>query len=491
MDLNLVKSYFIDNLKKGYTIELISSNLKNSGYTDDIIKQAVALLDQNSKNMSVENSKKFDYSKLPKSVQNRITPGQQPVGQQQNGRQQPGLSGNQPNPVQNPQPPPLEKHPGLDKESMIKYGGIIGGILVVIIIGVLIFALNPSDKFSSGGSMDRYAETIGLNDDNIDSSDSSSEIIDDGLDEDEIMDETLDEVSNNETIAKNETQINDSIDSSADLEEPAINQSSSQRTCETHSDCFDGDVRTLSQCDDGVCRMIRDDGRPCVSNDGFCPPRCYGYEFNDSDCFDNQGRVLCTTDEQCDNFDETTEDYCHMGRYCLHLEIVPPNIPPNITSTPILEAIVDERYEYQVIAEDEDGDEITYSLEGNYPKNMTINETSGLIVWYPTEDDYSSGEFSIIAHDGKDYDEQILHIMVYIDEDFDDAKAICGNDWGCYFNYVVINKEYLLCKNLARYWTGDNMIDEVYDCLHTIAAEEGFSHVCQYIFDAERRSSCP
>ena len=570
MDLNLVKSYFIDNLKKGYTIELISSNLKNSGYTDDIIKQAVALLDQNSKNLSVENSKKFDYSKLPKTVQNRITP-----NQQQNAPQQPGAPGNQPPAMQTAQPPPLEKHPGLDKDSLIKYGSIIGGVLGVIVIGIIIFSLSSDDEFSSGGPMDRYADAIGLDDD-VDSRDSSSELdepeyeLQDGCSEfsenlkscssfecffnhpftntemkreilsmkdghclyeeempnDSYMScrfpiENLEDISDYYKLMLQSEEISDSVEVSFHENEPSeteipefnlldfcdfimpeddshvvpaeptnstTNQSRTEKTCETHLDCFDGDVRILNQCDDGICRMVRDDGRPCISNDGYCPPRCYGYEFNDSDCLDNQGRVLCTNDEQCNNFDNMTEDYCHRFGYCDHFEIELPNNPPVITSTPILEAIEYREYKYQVEATDEDGDNLTFSLAGDYPDNMTINSETGLILWYPGSDDYSSGEFRVVVSDGRDSDEQDLHIMVYMDEAEDHIRSDVGEEKDAYLTLAIVNAEYRMCKYLNRYW--ENAEDDVYTCISTIAFNKGNESICNYLLDGELINQC-
>jgi len=58
------------------------------------------------------------------------------------------------------------------------------------------------------------------------------------------------------------------------------------------------------------------------------------------------------------------------------------NNNPEITSTPITEAVRDERYEYDVDAFDIDGDALTYSLLRK-PIGMSIDANNGLIVWYP------------------------------------------------------------------------------------------------------------
>ena len=59
------------------------------------------------------------------------------------------------------------------------------------------------------------------------------------------------------------------------------------------------------------------------------------------------------------------------------------NDAPSIKTKPVTAAMVNMKYIYDVNATDPDGDELTYSLEA-YPIGMTINPTSGLIQWEPT-----------------------------------------------------------------------------------------------------------
>jgi RHS repeat-associated protein len=60
----------------------------------------------------------------------------------------------------------------------------------------------------------------------------------------------------------------------------------------------------------------------------------------------------------------------------------PPNRPPVVLSSPKVAASVGETYAYAVIAEDADGDVLTYSvIEG--PIGLSIDATSGQIVWQP------------------------------------------------------------------------------------------------------------
>jgi RHS repeat-associated protein len=59
------------------------------------------------------------------------------------------------------------------------------------------------------------------------------------------------------------------------------------------------------------------------------------------------------------------------------------NTPPSISSTPGVSAAVDELYQYQVLANDADGDSVTYLLNVA-PTGMQIDD-SGLLTWTPDE----------------------------------------------------------------------------------------------------------
>lgn len=68
----------------------------------------------------------------------------------------------------------------------------------------------------------------------------------------------------------------------------------------------------------------------------------------------------------------------------LRLEVTaaPANADPEITSAPVLEAVVGQPYEYAVQASDPDGDPLTFNL-GVAPTGMMIDSTTGLITWAP------------------------------------------------------------------------------------------------------------
>ncbi|MCU7858317.1 MAG: hypothetical protein KZQ86_00480, partial [Candidatus Thiodiazotropha sp. (ex Lucinoma kastoroae)] len=66
------------------------------------------------------------------------------------------------------------------------------------------------------------------------------------------------------------------------------------------------------------------------------------------------------------------------------LNVVDDNQPPVITVGGMPNAEVSIPYEYQINASDPDGDALTYSL-AVAPEGMTVNETTGVISWVPSE----------------------------------------------------------------------------------------------------------
>ncbi len=76
------------------------------------------------------------------------------------------------------------------------------------------------------------------------------------------------------------------------------------------------------------------------------------------------------------------------------------NALPVITSEPIPQAVLGERYEYAVVANDPDGDALTYSLN-QAPEGMTIEGTTGLISWDPSIDQQGEQVVAIRVEDGR------------------------------------------------------------------------------------------
>lgn len=75
------------------------------------------------------------------------------------------------------------------------------------------------------------------------------------------------------------------------------------------------------------------------------------------------------------------------------------NEPPIIQSSPLLTATLGVTYSYQVIAVDDSEVNLTYSLV-LAPDGMTINTSTGLIEWTPTESQLGQNEVEIIVRDG-------------------------------------------------------------------------------------------
>ena len=67
----------------------------------------------------------------------------------------------------------------------------------------------------------------------------------------------------------------------------------------------------------------------------------------------------------------------------------PPNLPPEINSTPVTTANLAQPYAYDVDASDPDGNPLIYSILAS-PAGMTIDAVTGQIEWIPEE----TGEFS-------------------------------------------------------------------------------------------------
>ena len=100
-------------------------------------------------------------------------------------------------------------------------------------------------------------------------------------------------------------------------------------------------------------------------------------------------------------------------RQTWYLKVVDANTSPTITSVPVITAMEDALYSYQVAAEDSAGetaegdplqDELTYSLT-EAPAGMTISDT-GLIQWTPAENGASSysENVTVIVADGGEND---------------------------------------------------------------------------------------
>lgn len=78
-----------------------------------------------------------------------------------------------------------------------------------------------------------------------------------------------------------------------------------------------------------------------------------------------------------------------------------PNNPPVFTSAvpPNLQPQAGKQFEYRAVANDADGDTITYALLPNAPAGVTVNPTTGLVTWTPTAGQLGVNSFTVKASD--------------------------------------------------------------------------------------------
>jgi parallel beta-helix repeat protein len=99
---------------------------------------------------------------------------------------------------------------------------------------------------------------------------------------------------------------------------------------------------------------------------------------------------------------------------CENLEGIFPfsNNAPVIISKPIINAIEDELYSYQVEAIDSDGDDLNYSLMIK-PEGMSIDSENGLISWAPINNQVGTHKVNVKISDGKQSVSQSFQIEVF------------------------------------------------------------------------------
>jgi len=78
----------------------------------------------------------------------------------------------------------------------------------------------------------------------------------------------------------------------------------------------------------------------------------------------------------------------------------PSNIPPQIVSTPATTGIIGKKYTYDVDANDNDGDPLTYDLLYQ-AAGMTVDGATGIITWTPAIDDWGPAFVAVHVSDGK------------------------------------------------------------------------------------------
>ncbi len=102
--------------------------------------------------------------------------------------------------------------------------------------------------------------------------------------------------------------------------------------------------------------------------------------------------------------------------YTLSVIEAPPNRPPIFTSTPIVDARVNRDYQYQAIATDPDGNDLTYSLI-QAPTEMSINPNNGLVTWSGDDIEIGNYQVEVGVDDGQGgVAQQIYDIVVLAEE---------------------------------------------------------------------------
>ncbi len=118
----------------------------------------------------------------------------------------------------------------------------------------------------------------------------------------------------------------------------------------------------------------------------------------------------------------------------------PPNQASSITSTPVITATEDAFYGYDIDATDPDvGDTLTFSLDGS-PTGMTINSTTGVIQWTPTNDHVGGNSVTVRVQDAAgDFDTQSFSIDVANTNDAPTitSSAVTASDEDALYSYDV------------------------------------------------------
>jgi len=96
----------------------------------------------------------------------------------------------------------------------------------------------------------------------------------------------------------------------------------------------------------------------------------------------------------------TPYDRVSTGQEVASQEFTILNSAPVITSSPRAQKLKSALYQYQVVAQDPDGDPISFSLSSSSPQGMTINPQTGLIQWKTGKNDAGTHTIEIIATDG-------------------------------------------------------------------------------------------
>ncbi|MFP4117768.1 MAG: Ig domain-containing protein [Candidatus Woesearchaeota archaeon] len=164
-----LRRYYEENIQKGYTIEQITNNLRNSNYSEGDLQRAVSSLSPEYHELSRRNPSLFDYSSLPEDVRSSVAHPSDPASRKGNNNVNLQNS-SAPQPDQN-KPVPVsgqeDIHPGMDTQAKIKFGVVLGLIFMIVVLGSILLSTSSDQIDDNQSSLDDSGDTYsddGVND---------------------------------------------------------------------------------------------------------------------------------------------------------------------------------------------------------------------------------------------------------------------------------------------------------------------------------------
>ncbi len=134
------------------------------------------------------------------------------------------------------------------------------------------------------------------------------------------------------------------------------------------------------------------------------------------------------------------------------------NEPVVIKSKPVVNAIVGKQYKYNLSVEDDYKTKLVYNLT-DAPEGMTIDGSTGLIMWIPTKEQIGSHKVIIRVSDGWYKDQQEFTILV---KEYQ-LESITVDPTKMSFN--AVNQTESILTITAKYTDGTSKFIEKEDCL--------------------------
>ena len=153
------------------------------------------------------------------------------------------------------------------------------------------------------------------------------------------------------------------------------------------------------------------------------------------------GRIRWTPANKDVGFHEVivqASDGMFITNQSFRIEVLNVNDAPELISIPVLSATQDMPYAYDADATDEDSSMLHYSLMIN-PKGMSINETSGLIMWIPSNSNVGLNNVRLLVSDGNlsDVQDFIINVSNVNDLPFIGSMPVTNARQGELYTYDV------------------------------------------------------